>query len=694
MFGPGTGPPGTARPGTTCGTATGRGGTPGRCSTASGTRPNTATPVVGGENPLVRFLRAEATAGGPARSLTVPAPPGRENIVVHQPAELRPSGSVAVMVHAYYADTFDQICGSLQQALRFPFTLLVSTPTDETRVDVDASIRRHGLPSSAVVRVVPNRGRNFGPFVAAFAPEIAAHDYVLHLHTKRSLFTGSDQAHWRDQLVSSLVGSPAVAGAALQLLAGEAGGPGTADEAGAPSRPPIGLVFPTTATTMPHWAHHWLSNAAAAPGLFARLSVGRFPTGGYFEYPVGGMFWARVDAIRPLLDAGLTFDDFPVESRQTDGTLAHVIERCFVPLVQSRGYDFVELDRETGACQLGWGTSNLDQYRALSASGLREAIEGADIVSFDIFDTVVTRRSTRPDSVIRLAGERLRRLHPAAADFFTVRKQAEDRARASRQWTGDVSLPEIYDAFPHSAPWDAERRSQALAIEIDDDLATSVVRAAVADAVRHAHSLGKRVIGISDTYFERPHVERAPRPGRRRRLLRRALPLVRAPGSQGPRRPLEPGARNRGRRPRPLAPRRRQRTVRHPGRGRPRHPDLPLHEPDDAARAAGSPVRHRGRRRALGDRSPARSRDGHAGQRPVPRRRGRSIRSSSPVPTTSATRRSVRSSWPSSSGWPSIRRWPTSTISTSSPVRATCSGSCGSAYGPRDVPTSRRRPTC
>ena len=188
-----------------------------------------------GENPLVQFLRAGAAEGRVACSLTVPAAPGRENIVVHQPAELRPPGSVAVMVHAYYPDTFDEICATLRRALRFPFTLLVSTPTDEVRAAADASIQRHGLPASATVRIVPNRGRNFGPFVAAFATEIAAHDYVLHLHTKRSLFTGSDQAHWRDQLVSSLVGSPAVVGAALRLLAGEAGGPGTPDEPAAPA---------------------------------------------------------------------------------------------------------------------------------------------------------------------------------------------------------------------------------------------------------------------------------------------------------------------------------------------------------------------------------------------------------------------------------------------------------------------------
>src|SRR6185437_13658460 len=164
-------------------------------------------------------------------------------------------------------------------------------------------------------------------------------------------------------------------------------------------------------------AHHWLSNAAQAPGLFGRLGVTRYPTGGYFDYPVGGMFWARVDAIRPLLDAGFSFDDFPVEAGQTDGTLAHAIERCFVPLARSQGYGFVAFDRDTGAFQYEWQSRNLDQYQQLSAGDLR---------------------------------------------------RAEDEARRRRNWAGDVSLSEIYGEMSGVASWDDATLADGMATELAD----------------------------------------------------------------------------------------------------------------------------------------------------------------------------------------------------------------------------------
>ena len=461
-----------------------------------------------GRNPLVEFLRADPARGRRARSLPVPAPAGRENLLVQQPAHPSPPGTVAVMVHAYYPDTFEDV-GRALRSIPFPFTLLVSTPTEAARAAVLTAIRRHRLPAAADVRVTPNRGRNFGPFVAEFAGAIAAHDYLLHLHTKRSLFTGSDQGHWRDQLLASLVGSPAVVSAALQLLSTGpgAGGPGAGEPAA-----PIGLFMPTTAATMPYWAHHWLSNAALAPGLFGLLGVSRYPTGGYFEYPVGGMFWARVDAIRPLLAAGFTYDDFPEEDGQTDGTLAHAIERCFVPLVQSQGYGFVAFDRDTGAFQHDWGTRNLDQYRRRSVGDLHQAIDEAEVVSFDVFDTVLTRRSVRPDPIIRLADLRLADTptgdHDTPTDFFTARRRAEEAVRLARHWTGDVSLPEIYEELARTGPWDRTVLDATMAAELADDLAAMVPRAAVVDAVTYARSAGKRVVAVSDTYFERPHVER------------------------------------------------------------------------------------------------------------------------------------------------------------------------------------------
>jgi hypothetical protein len=55
------------------------------------------------------------------------------------------------------------------------------------------------------------------------------------------------------------------------------------------------------------------------------------------------MFWARTEALRPLLDLGLSFDDFPEEDGHTDGTLAHAIERLLVLACERAGYGWLKI---------------------------------------------------------------------------------------------------------------------------------------------------------------------------------------------------------------------------------------------------------------------------------------------------------------------------------------------------------------
>ena len=51
----------------------------------------------------------------------------------------------------------------------------------------------------------------------------------------------------------------------------------------------------------------------------------------------GSMFFARIQAILPLLNLALPSSEFEEEKSQTDGTLAHAIERSFaVSLFSSR----------------------------------------------------------------------------------------------------------------------------------------------------------------------------------------------------------------------------------------------------------------------------------------------------------------------------------------------------------------------
>ena len=52
----------------------------------------------------------------------------------------------------------------------------------------------------------------------------------------------------------------------------------------------------------------------------------------------GSMFWVRLAALRPLLDAHLGESEFESEAGQVDGTLAHAVERIFGLCVEAAGF--------------------------------------------------------------------------------------------------------------------------------------------------------------------------------------------------------------------------------------------------------------------------------------------------------------------------------------------------------------------
>ncbi|MFX8660761.1 rhamnan synthesis F family protein, partial [Acinetobacter baumannii] len=89
----------------------------------------------------------------------------------------------------------------------------------------------------------------------------------------------------------------------------------------------------------------------------------------FYDYPVGNMFWARTAALRPLLDGRITYDLFPPEQGQLDGTLAHAIERSVGLVARANGYRYDECSALSQSVRIGMGNRNVWNYpfRASSA---------------------------------------------------------------------------------------------------------------------------------------------------------------------------------------------------------------------------------------------------------------------------------------------------------------------------------------
>ncbi|NVZ62046.1 methyltransferase domain-containing protein [Pseudomonas gingeri] len=399
----------------------------------------------------------------------------------------RPAGrqSVAVVIHVFYPDVFEEMAHyfpNLGQDCHFYITV-----ADEvSRASVVQVLGRQGIDCYEL-RVCPNRGRNFAPWLVEYRQQIRSHDLMLHLHTKKSLRTGEDQKSWRTHLFNCLLGSSAV----VELIRGIYR-----------DRPQAGVIAPETYEQgASYWFHHWLSVGHLLPAFFSRLKIASYPRRGLMDFPVGAMFWARVASLRPLLEVDWAYDDFEPEPAADDGTLPHVIERAIGVIAEQAGYIYGEINPRAERFLWGGSSKLLDQY--LVTSRRIQDADGFPVVSFDFFDTLFSRVSVSPEDVQHYIGfELARRCDVSAAQtFYSVRKTAEARARVLSK-SGEVGLSEIYRCFAFFG-WDDELSTTAMALELEIERRCLVPRRAVLDVLVALKRQGKRVIIVSDSYFER-----------------------------------------------------------------------------------------------------------------------------------------------------------------------------------------------
>lgn len=390
--------------------------------------------------------------------------------------------TIGIMVHAFYMDLLGEVAECLVN-MPVPYRLMVSVRSSEDSDTV--ALRFAGLRNmrSLHVRVVPNRGRDIAPFLLDFREEILDLDLVCHLHTKKSLYTDREQQSWRHYLFRSLMGSQERIAWIL----------GTFQAA-----PTLGMIYPETFHTLPWWAHTWLSNTENARALGARLGLSVDPLA-YFDYPAGSMFWSRTQAIRPLLTLGLSRTEFPEETGQTDGTLQHAIERLFGQVVRQQGFSLGILASNGVNALRSEGERN---WMAYFGTPIQQQIEfaaaNARIVSFDLFDTLVTR------PFLHASGARDYLAHCIdhtfdISNFAALRAQAEATARAITQ--RDVDITEIYAVLGKLPGMRGHDAKAIREFELETEARLLTPRHALLDSATALASAGKRVIAVSDMYL-------------------------------------------------------------------------------------------------------------------------------------------------------------------------------------------------
>lgn len=226
-----------------------------------------------------------------------------------------------VVIHAWYMPEFVDLLEQLKRS-GLPCRLVITTAQEHHQA-VEAALQRADLRGE--VMVYPNHGRDILPFLQVADLLLGqGENLVLKLHTKRSTHL-QQGAQWRDEMLQQL------------LLDGHAAHAVEAFE----GNPSLGLLAPQG---------HLLpvrdfigANAPTLARLRVRLGLSVDPLD--TDFSAGSMFWVRLAALRPLLDAHLYRSTFEHEQGQIDGTVAHALERLLGAVCAHAGFTLGSLGK-------------------------------------------------------------------------------------------------------------------------------------------------------------------------------------------------------------------------------------------------------------------------------------------------------------------------------------------------------------
>jgi FMN phosphatase YigB (HAD superfamily) len=440
-----------------------------------------------GESPLLNYIYqdgAQRRQISPAHLRWVP-----NNALIAKETNTWQKQKIAICLHIFYAD----FVGKFERCLTdFPchVDVFVAVATDEIKQQVETLFTNIANVQQLKVIVAPNRGRNFGPLLVEFGKDLLEYDLMCHVHSKKSLYSGREQTQWFDYLNQFLFKDLHVVSCLLRLF----------DE-----KPELGIYYPTSFWMMPSWVNHWTCNRPFAQGFVDDWELDT--TENFINYPVGGMFWARPQALKQLLEKDFTYEDFPEEPLPNDGSWLHALERTLGLLAVKNNYQqfFYDPPSATFTTDQSYIFANYNK----TPERLFAELQNFEVVSFDVFDTVLRREFTEPDYAKLKVGKVLTEqgMVVNAQAFVTIRNGVEGDIRKAKSFKGDVSIVEVYAALAERFDWDSEQHHTIMALEFDFDLQQVKAKDEMVNLVYQLSDLGREIWFITDTYYTHTQME-------------------------------------------------------------------------------------------------------------------------------------------------------------------------------------------
>lgn len=237
------------------------------------------------------------------------------------------SSRTLIIIHLHYIEDIEWYY-EYMRSIPTDLCDIIVTCSDESVKDILVVKNQGFLPIRYVQ--TQNRGRDVSAFLVAANPMMQDYDYVCFLHDKKEKHEErhNDILEWRRSLWENTIGTRAYIYNIIDLF----------DKNGEVGLlvPPIYIGDRFSAGYLNAWANNYENTKQLCQmlGIQAKIDVDESPIA------LGTVFWARVSALKKLVQYEWKYEDFPEEPLADDGTISHAIERVLPYVVQDAGYTF------------------------------------------------------------------------------------------------------------------------------------------------------------------------------------------------------------------------------------------------------------------------------------------------------------------------------------------------------------------
>ncbi len=243
--------------------------------------------------------------------------------------EIKNKLKIAVHLHIYYTDMWDEIKGYLLNIGEYPYHLYITLI--QNNPEIIKKIKQFHKDST--IFIVENRGYDVGPFIY-FLHQINLNNYdiIIKLHTKNKIGLDTlinhhyvSRKYWSKLLFEGVLGNKKLFQKNLEAFN---------------RLPKLGMVASKYLITS-----SIKNSKAVSIGVLNIMKQLENIVPNTITFVAGTMFMIRSSILQQIKDNFKLEDFAPTNGRIKDGTLAHILERVFGCLVIAKGYQIKGFDK-------------------------------------------------------------------------------------------------------------------------------------------------------------------------------------------------------------------------------------------------------------------------------------------------------------------------------------------------------------